>query len=220
MGLLLNVPYLEKDEAKALGARWNPTIKKWYSSSPQDYPLFYKWIDLPHDEVQDIIIGHFYIVEGERPCFKCNKTTKVICFGIEDFYEVLNPEDYGTDIEFFYYYTNTVHLIPSLPTSCIPTNFWDYLSESFHFYWDVSKQGGKYRANHCQFCKAIQGRFPLFCEPDSPFFITNQDDASKLVLYKVHLKNDMVVGDVIDEEGSHDSLIKPYAKIVDTGWEL
>ena len=27
MSLFLNVPYAEKDEAKALGAKWNPTIK-------------------------------------------------------------------------------------------------------------------------------------------------------------------------------------------------
>jgi hypothetical protein len=26
----LRVPYSEKDEAKALGARWDPSIKKWY----------------------------------------------------------------------------------------------------------------------------------------------------------------------------------------------
>lgn len=28
--LILNVPYNEKDDAKSLGARWNPTVKKWY----------------------------------------------------------------------------------------------------------------------------------------------------------------------------------------------
>lgn len=28
--LYLNVPYREKDEAKSLGACWNPAAKKWY----------------------------------------------------------------------------------------------------------------------------------------------------------------------------------------------
>ena len=28
--LILNVPYNEKDDAKTLGARWKPTVKKWY----------------------------------------------------------------------------------------------------------------------------------------------------------------------------------------------
>ena len=30
MSLFLNVPYNEKDEAKSLGALWNPQRKKWY----------------------------------------------------------------------------------------------------------------------------------------------------------------------------------------------
>ena len=31
MRLYLNVPYSEKDEAKALGAKWNVKAKKWYT---------------------------------------------------------------------------------------------------------------------------------------------------------------------------------------------
>ncbi|WP_433237720.1 DUF5710 domain-containing protein [Streptosporangium sp. CA-135522] len=29
--LWLDVPYSEKDEAKALGARWDPAAKRWYA---------------------------------------------------------------------------------------------------------------------------------------------------------------------------------------------
>lgn len=28
--IILNVPYAEKDQARELGARWEPKIKKWY----------------------------------------------------------------------------------------------------------------------------------------------------------------------------------------------
>ncbi|MBO4396877.1 MAG: exodeoxyribonuclease VII large subunit [Eubacterium sp.] len=38
----LNVPFLEKDEAKELGARWNPTGKFWYCEDDQ-LDLFAKW---------------------------------------------------------------------------------------------------------------------------------------------------------------------------------
>ena len=38
--LLLNVPYEEKDEAKALGARWRPDHKKWSVLSGRDYYKF------------------------------------------------------------------------------------------------------------------------------------------------------------------------------------
>jgi len=41
--LLLNVPYAEKDEAKALGARWNPTKRRWYVPDGVDTAAFAKW---------------------------------------------------------------------------------------------------------------------------------------------------------------------------------
>lgn len=220
MGLFLNVPYAEKDEAKALGARWNPENKKWYAPNPQKYPLFYKWMDLPHDEVRVILINHFYIVEGIRTCFKCGRETKVICFGVENFYEVLNPDEYGNDIELFHHYTDTVHLIPDLPESFIPSDFWKYIKDNFHFYQEHTNLGGTYKANHCHFCGAIQGEFHLFSEPDSPFFIENEDDAAKLVLHKIFLENDVILGDIVGCENPYDSLIKPYAKILNTDYRI
>ncbi|MCM1494706.1 MAG: DUF5710 domain-containing protein [Bacteroides sp.] len=220
MGLLLNVPYAEKDEAKALGARWNPDLKKWYAPSPYKYPNFYKWMDLPRDEVRIILIDHLYVVEGHRTCYKCGKTTKVMCFGVEDFYEVLNPEEYGDDIELFHYCTKTIHLIPDLPTSCIPSDLWKYMDDTFHFHEGYSKQGGTYRANHCHSCGAIQGEFYLFAEPDSPFFITSPYDASQLILYKFHLKNDLILGDIIGGDSPCDAFIKPNAKIIETNQEI
>ncbi|RLA22264.1 MAG: hypothetical protein DRQ62_08210 [Gammaproteobacteria bacterium] len=40
----LNVPYAEKDQAKALGARWDAAKKKWYAPANLDLPLFAKWL--------------------------------------------------------------------------------------------------------------------------------------------------------------------------------
>ena len=34
--LLLDVPYGEKDTVKALGAKWNPEIKRWYVKNRSD----------------------------------------------------------------------------------------------------------------------------------------------------------------------------------------
>jgi hypothetical protein len=39
----LNVPYAEKDAAKALGARWDPAYKKWYIPTGKDIALFAQW---------------------------------------------------------------------------------------------------------------------------------------------------------------------------------
>lgn len=41
--IYLNVPYAQKDEAKALGARWDAANKKWYAPANKDITLFAKW---------------------------------------------------------------------------------------------------------------------------------------------------------------------------------
>lgn len=41
--LFLNVPYAEKDEAKALGARWNPAKRRWYVPDGVATAAFAKW---------------------------------------------------------------------------------------------------------------------------------------------------------------------------------
>jgi hypothetical protein len=40
----LNVPYAEKDEARALGARWNPGRKRWYVPTGVPLEPFQKWL--------------------------------------------------------------------------------------------------------------------------------------------------------------------------------
>jgi hypothetical protein len=40
----LDVPYAEKDGAKALGARWNPTRKRWYVPDGVDPAPFAQWL--------------------------------------------------------------------------------------------------------------------------------------------------------------------------------
>ncbi len=43
--IALKVPFKEKDEAKSLGARWNPEGKHWYVPEGVDAAPFEKWID-------------------------------------------------------------------------------------------------------------------------------------------------------------------------------
>lgn len=43
MMVWLNVPFSEKDEAKKLGARWNPARKKWYVNNPASLEPFARW---------------------------------------------------------------------------------------------------------------------------------------------------------------------------------
>ena len=42
--IFLTVPYAEKDEAKQLGARWNPTRKRWYVPDGVATEPFARWM--------------------------------------------------------------------------------------------------------------------------------------------------------------------------------
>jgi hypothetical protein len=42
-GLILNVPFAEKDEAKQLGAKWDATRRKWYVPPGVDAAAFSRW---------------------------------------------------------------------------------------------------------------------------------------------------------------------------------
>jgi len=41
----LQVPFSEKDEARRLGAKWNPARKLWYIENVEDMKPFLRWID-------------------------------------------------------------------------------------------------------------------------------------------------------------------------------
>jgi hypothetical protein len=45
----LEVPYAQKDQAKALGARWDPARKKWYVPGGIDVAAFAAWIPAGED---------------------------------------------------------------------------------------------------------------------------------------------------------------------------
>ena len=44
MRINLKTPFAEKDEAKALGARWDPKKKCWYIQNVADLSPFARWI--------------------------------------------------------------------------------------------------------------------------------------------------------------------------------
>lgn len=40
----LQVPFADKDQAKALGAKWDKTTKTWYIAADTDMGKFRKWL--------------------------------------------------------------------------------------------------------------------------------------------------------------------------------
>ena len=81
----LNVPYAEKDEARALGARWNPGRKRWYVPTGVDLEPFQKWLkegasDAPRGRtdsaVAKLAVGANYVELAHacnpfEPCAEC-----------------------------------------------------------------------------------------------------------------------------------------------------
>ena len=97
----------------------------------------------------------------------------------------------------------------------MPEKLLNYLKNKYGYYTSYSKTvQSSYLANHCSNCKVIQGDFYLFGEVDSPFFIDCEDQARKLRLYRVPLKNDIIVSADIGW-GSEDWMIEAFAENVD-----
>jgi DNA topoisomerase-3 len=47
---ILHVPFSEKEQARALGARWNKGLKCWVSPEDADPSAFSKWLNRPANE--------------------------------------------------------------------------------------------------------------------------------------------------------------------------
>lgn len=52
MKTYLRVPFAEKDEAKRLGARWDPAKKLWYVQSAPNLAAFERWLPAQGDLVE------------------------------------------------------------------------------------------------------------------------------------------------------------------------
>ena len=68
-------PLSHKEEAKALGAKWDRTKKIWYVPSGVNPEPFAEW--LPGVDRSDPSAPYIYLVLGKRECWKCHKETSV-----------------------------------------------------------------------------------------------------------------------------------------------
>lgn len=217
--LLLDVPYAEKNSVKALGAKWNPEIKRWYVKNRSEYYKFLKWIlNKTNTGEIEFLCDYIYIVESKQTCYKCQHETPVVCFGMERSF-CLDYESYYHENNNLFEDTETgpikfddeIHIMPSF--SPIPESLLKYLDENFHYHMGYSNFCGySYLANHCHHCGKLQGNHFLFDEPESPFYINSANAAAQLKLYKISLPYDLPVYAEITF-GSEDIYIKKCAPI-------
>jgi hypothetical protein len=202
--LILDIPYNEKDEAKRIGAKWDPNIKKWYVNDKEDYHKFVKWIE-PIGNI--VIIDALYLIEGIQKCFRCQKETRVIGFGIDKHLSICSLEDYKQDIN-----QEEIHIVG--PIYPIPDKLLQYLQGKYNYKMRFSKTTGKTNiSNCCDYCDVLQGDFFLYNEVDSPFFIYSEEDVKELKIYKIGLSKDLIV-ECSDGSASFDFMFKKYGKII------
>lgn len=197
MSLFLNVPYEEKDEAKALGARWNPKVKKWYADVPRkEYIKFAKWILRDTDDAT-IATEYIYIVEGQRSCWKCGRATRLVGLGIGEYIHIFDAGD-GPQYEFVEDDSDEeLHLAWTDCENDVPLKLQKYLKEKYSVKTGYSKAIDRMCfANHCDHCGALQGNHFVFDEADSPLTLMVEDDelikqASKLKIFMMPIEDDL-----------------------------
>jgi hypothetical protein len=152
----LHVPYEEKDQAKALGARWDAAARSWYVPAGRDLAPFAPWrptepavdLDTPGPRLAVWVVGL-----ADR-CWKCHQlTVNVVGLLPQDAEE---DELLTTDVTNQLAMTVAKALLGEEARTAarvgqIKARFSRTLGQS-------------YLSNGCVACDALQGDFPLFHE--------------------------------------------------------
>ena len=98
----LEVPYHDKELAKAAGARWDVRRKVWYVVDRDDLTPFAKW--LPQASRINHRSHSYVLLESRRDCWKCARETRVFGFamprGHEQFEESSPELEFSSDAEY------------------------------------------------------------------------------------------------------------------------
>lgn len=155
----LDVPYQEKDEAKSLGARWNPELRAWTIEDDQDPGPFAKW--LPKEPDFNVRADTYSVVRGHTNCWKCGQTTDVFGVRIDSGSHLIDGEHEELEGGMLLY------------VEALSGDLEQRLSEMTEgrLRKDYSKTtDSSYIMNHCRHCGAKQGDHPLHNEIDGPFY--------------------------------------------------
>ncbi|HWU13442.1 MAG TPA: DUF5710 domain-containing protein [Caulobacter sp.] len=167
----LKVPYAEKDQAEALGARWEPSRRCWYVPDGMDLLPFRRWFPEPDPDVAGLNLRSLeaYVVTAPHRCWRCHQTTIVAGFlmapGFEDF-SVWKDDPHGHghwgggEGWRFAFHIDTLPSPIAAQAIMRAPRYRRVLNHAAR---------SAYWANHCSECEALQGDVQLFEEPDGPF---------------------------------------------------
>lgn len=207
--LKLNVPYSEKEEAKALGAYWDTDNRTWClpRRNYNNIEKYEKWIHTNYSYIAETPI---YIAESIQECWKCHKETKVTTFAahnINYFFENDDEDNILLEIEKMgFAFASNISFIP---------NDLLYLIQKKNPYYKLSytkASGISYYNNQCHNCGSVQGDFYLHCEPEGAFFPVTDEGIENITLYKLGLKFDQLVDWEFGQMSNCDDIFKRAKK--------
>ncbi|MGN0470911.1 MAG: DUF5710 domain-containing protein [Acutalibacteraceae bacterium] len=204
MMLYINVPYAEKDEAKSLGAKWNPTRKQWLIKDKKDYYKFKKWFPKGYS-TYFIICDYIYLVDKKRQCPYCKSFSKEVKALIPEFYFFYEePDEFGDYFE----YSNENQEPRIVSLSSIKGLLSNDILSFLKFKYSISLENNRF-IQHCKYCnKRIK------VSPSCDFGIYSIDEVDNFTLYKFKIKEDIIVESL--PWCSSDIYIVKYAKRYDS----
>jgi hypothetical protein len=177
----LQVPFYEKDEARRLGARWDPAQKVWYVPANVDAALLQKWF--PRPLTTNIRASLFFLATSTRDCWRCAAVSRVVAIVLPAGHEVLYVDDDPADEHW------------ELSEMPVVLSYVGYLTEAVaarlrplasHYRVDFSHTTGtSYWMNHCEHCAAKLGDFDTICEYDVAFSPRTTEKAARIRLEKI-----------------------------------
>lgn len=194
----LIVPFSQKDEAKSLGARWDPNLKIWYVPEGVEIGPLARWLpvtehsDLEHEPEFHVRASYYYVMESVSSCWSCSNWTRVFSFQLPEEHEqfdYVEDEDEGFALTSnlgewkCQGYRGTVSNVDSLAPQ---------VAKQIHRFTDRFKHAysrtadSRYLMNHCEHCGAKLGDFFMHSEPGGAFFPTSPDEAQRMILVRIN----------------------------------
>jgi uncharacterized protein DUF5710 len=193
---ILDVPYRQKDEAKALGARWNPELRTWYVPAGVSAERFARW--LPQAGRAGVRLkAPIYAVEARTQCWSCGDLTPVVALGVEALDESpteVERAQHDASREASESSEDREGLLVLSGIEELPRDLQELLARRYPF---LKKRYSKtaqcrYFMNHCH-CGAPLGDFFLHSEPGASFCPTSREEAAQIVLRALPVSGTRVV---------------------------
>jgi len=203
----LNVPFAEKDDAKALGAWWDPTARTWYVPAGKDPKPFEKWLPgtgevaPAADHLLDLKPPVF-VVESATVCWKCGKSVAVATLASRG-YATLDGEGEDQDGTLIVFSGIDWLTAPALAAlRRVNPGYRERFSKTANC---------EYFMNHCP-CGAQMGDFFMHSEPGGAFFPMDVESVARIKLRVLSEAEPMKLGG--DPGSSWPNLIGDHAQRV------